>query len=82
MRDAQRALTLLDKIEPDSIGDPSELEIRAAAQAATGGYAQAVKTQREAIARATKLNWDTAPLYERLLRYQAGQPWFGNLLEL
>ncbi len=82
LRDPKRALSLLEKIWGDLSGDPTALEIRAAAQAAAGAYADAVSSERRAIAMATKLKWDPAPLDERLRRYESRQPWYGDLLGL
>jgi len=42
--------------------------------------AAAVKSEQCAIGQAQKLEWDLAPLNERLARYQSGQPWTGYLL--
>jgi hypothetical protein len=63
-------------------GDPTMFEIRAAAQAASGAFADAVGSERRAIDMATKLNWDLAPLNERLAHYESRQPWYGDLLGL
>ncbi len=82
LRDPPRALTLLDKVGRDMGGDPTEYEIRAAAQAASGQYAAAVASERKALSIAKGLDWDLSPLEERLRQYQSGQPWYGNLLAL
>ncbi len=82
LRDPPRALTLLDKVSKDLGGDPSEYEIRAAAQAASGQYAAAVASERRALSMAQNLGWDAGPLEQRLSRYQGAQPWYGNLLAL
>jgi TPR repeat protein len=81
-RDPWRALTLLDKVKRELSGDPTEFEIRAAAQAATGSFDQASDSERRAIERVRKLRWDVSALEARLARYQGGQSWFGNLLTL
>lgn len=81
-RDPARALSLLDRVNKDLGGDPSEFEIRAAAQAAAGKFDPAADSERRAISMASRLHWDLGPLNERLARYQAHQPWYGNLLIL
>jgi hypothetical protein len=63
-------------------GDPTEHQIRAAAQAPAGRFAEALDSERRAIEMARKLRWDVSPLQGRLARYQAGQAWSGNLLTL
>jgi hypothetical protein len=80
LRDPARALHLLESVKRDLPHDPTECEIRAAAQAASGDFAQAAKSAREAIGLATRLHWDLSPLNERLASYETRQPWFGNLL--
>jgi TonB family protein len=82
MRDPKRALSLLAKVKADVSTDPTVFEIRAAAQAASAAFADAVGSERRAIAMATKLNWDLAPLNERLARYESKQAWYGDLLGL
>jgi len=82
MRDPRRALDLLEKVRTDISGNPTAVEIRAAAQAASGAFADAVGSERRAIAMATKLKWDLAPLNERLAHYESRQPWYGDLLGL
>ena len=80
MRDPPRAQKLVEHIVRQMDDDPTPFEIRAAAQAASGAFQDAVSSERRAIAMATKLKWDLTPLNERLARYEAGQPWYGNLL--
>jgi len=82
MRDPKRALSLLEKVSADLSGDPTMFEIRAAARAASGEFQDAVSSERRAIAMATRLKWDLAPLNERLARYESRRPWYGNLLGL
>ena len=82
MRDPKRALSLLEKVRADMSSDPTMFEIRAAAQAASGAFEDAVGNERRAIATATKLNWDLAPLNERLASYESRQAWYGDLLGL
>ncbi|MBV8145105.1 MAG: SEL1-like repeat protein [Gammaproteobacteria bacterium] len=82
LRDPPRALTLLDKVRKDLGGDPIELEIRAAAQAASGEFSKAVDSERKAVRAADALHWDLAPLKERLDLYGLSRPWYGNLLAL
>jgi TonB family protein len=81
MRDPKRALTLLDQVHAAVSADPTSYEIRAAAQAASGSPADAAASEREAIARAKRLQWSLTPLNERLARYESRQAWYGNLLE-
>ncbi len=81
-RDPQRASQLLEQIGREQDGNPRLQEIRAAAQAAAGDYGAAKASEYRAIADATRLHWDLAPLNEGRARYEAGQPWFGNLLVL
>lgn len=81
-RDPPRALSLLEKVKRDLGGDPSEFEIRAAAQAESGTFEKAVNSEHHAIDMAGKLGWDLAPLNDRLAHYQAHQAWYGNLLTL
>jgi len=80
LRDPKRALTLLDKVRYGESDNPTAVEVRAAALAASGAFSDAVKKERRAISMASALRWDLAPLNERLARYEAGQPWYGNLL--
>ncbi len=81
LRNPQRAMQLIHSV--DAVGeDPTPFEIRAAAQAASGGFADSVRDQRKAIALATSLGWDLAPLKERLARYESHLAWYGNLLAL
>ncbi len=79
-RDPARALRLEKKAYRHVAIDPSGDEIRAAAYAAEGQFAQAVKDEREAIGKARKLGWSLAPLRQRLTGYKSGQPWYGDLL--
>jgi TonB family protein len=80
-RDPKRALALLDEVFRGVKDDPTAFEIRAAAQASSGDFWEAVKSQRRAISMAQNLKWDVAPLNERLAHYTAKQPWYGALLE-
>jgi len=82
MRDPQRALSLLAKVKADLSTDPTVFEVRAAAQAASGAFADAVRSERRAITMAGRLKWDLAPLNERLAHYESRQPWYGDLLGL
>jgi hypothetical protein len=82
LRDPPRALRLLDKVKRDLGGDPTEFEIRAAAQAAQGEFTKAADSEHRALAKAKELQWDPTPLSERLAHYEAGQAWYGNLLTL
>ena len=82
IRDPARALLLERKAYEDGPGiDPTGLEIRAAAYAAEGHFSRAVKSERKALAKARDLGWSLTPLKQRLKRYRAREPWYGNLLE-
>jgi hypothetical protein len=82
VRDPQRASLLETKAFSDDLGvDPTGLEIQAAAQAAEGQFAPAVKNEQKAIARARHLGWNLSPLELRLTLYRSAQPWHGNLLD-
>jgi TPR repeat protein len=80
LQDPKRALALLDKVRDDESSNPTALEVRAAALAGTGDFKAAVRKEQRAISLAGGLQWDLAPLQERLARYQAQQTWTGNLL--
>jgi TonB family protein len=80
LRDPGRALALLSKSH-DYFWDPTPPEIRAAAQAAEGHFAQAARSERTAISLARHLGWDLSPLKRRLSLYQSHEPWFGSLLK-
>jgi hypothetical protein len=80
-RDPKRALALLDEVFRGVRDDPTAFEIRAAAQASSGDFKEAVKSEDKAISEAQHLKWDLAPLNERLARYTGNQPWYGPLLE-
>jgi hypothetical protein len=77
-----RALRLLKQLKRDEEGNPSVLEIRAAALASAGDFDAAKISEQHAIDQAKRLKWDLAPLNERLGRYESGQGWYGNLLIL
>ncbi len=82
IRNPQRALWLEKKAFEDGTGvDPTGLEIRAAAHAAAGNFNRAVRSERKALAKARGLHWSLAPLQQRLMRYEARKPWYGNLLD-
>lgn len=81
LRDPQRALELLQKAFDQLDDDPAASEIRAAAQAAEGDFPDAVKSEKRAIRDAHFLEWDLSPLQARLATYQAGKPWYGDLLD-
>ncbi|HEY6514610.1 MAG TPA: energy transducer TonB [Steroidobacteraceae bacterium] len=81
LRDPQRALELLQKAFQDVYDDPTPFEIRAAAQAAEGQFADAAESEKKAISRAQALRWDVSPLQARLAVYRAGKPWYGDLLD-
>jgi TPR repeat protein len=80
LRDARRAMHLIDDVLAAERNDILGLEIRAAAAAALGDTKTAVKTQIRAVAAATQRDWDIVELNERLATYQAGKPWYGDLI--
>lgn len=80
-RDPKRALALADSLESDYKSDPTLWEIRAAANASSGDYKAATRSQIHAIAQAKQLGWDLTQLAQRESAYQSGQAWSGNLLE-
>lgn len=81
LRDSNGALELMQRAVKGIYHDPTPFEVRAAAQAAAGDFADAVKSEKGAISRAYSLGWDLSPLQERLAAYQAGKPWYGDLLD-
>jgi hypothetical protein len=78
--DSGRAMKLIDEVFKGVKDDPTAHEIRAAAQANKGDFKAAVDSEREAIRKAQKLQWNLAPLQERLAAYTAEQPWRQPLL--
>jgi hypothetical protein len=80
-RDPKRALALLDDVFRGVNDDPVAFEIRAAAQASSGEFKDAVKSESKAILMAQRLKWDLTPLEERLAHYTASEPWHGALLD-
>ena len=57
------------------------LEVLAAANAQDGKFADAISLQKRAIRGAQRFKWDTAPLQQRLAKYEARTAWTGNLLD-
>jgi TonB family protein len=78
-RDPKRALELLLQVSGELDFDPTFFEIRAAANAQLGDFAEAKKNQMIALQRATKLGWDSTDQQARLGTYAASKPWAGNL---
>jgi TPR repeat protein len=77
-RDPRRALELLDyDYRPE---DPGVVEIRGAAYSQLGQFKMAVNSAKTALAMGRSLEWDVAPLAERLALYQKKQAWSGLLL--
>ncbi len=76
-----RARALMRNTLSDVRSDPTPLAIRAAAQAAQGHFAKALRSERAALKGARRLHWRLGPLSQRLASYQAGKPWYGSLLE-
>lgn len=79
-RNPDRSLELTQSILKSYDDDPTIFEIRAAAFAAKGQFAEATKEQKAALKMAKRLSWDVTPQAARLARYESGQPWFGDLL--
>lgn len=80
LRDPERARSLLDKVRFLRGDDPVVLEIEAAAAASLGDFRTAHEMQDKAIILAKKVQWSTALLEERRVRYASKQAWFGDLL--
>jgi hypothetical protein len=70
---------MLKDIMRDVDDDPTAFEIRAAAYAMRGDFAQAQKDQRKALRMAQDLGWETASQQARLDAYAASKPWTGDL---
>jgi TPR repeat protein len=81
-RDPERAVALIGEIMRDVDSDPAAFEIRAAAKAGQGNFAEAVKDQRKALQMAQKLGWNVQPQQLRLESYLRQRPWTGNLFAL
>lgn len=60
--------------------DPQTFDALAAARAANGDYKGAVQAQKQAIAAAERLEWNSGRMRERLAAYRSGTMWFGDLL--
>jgi uncharacterized protein len=78
-RDPRRALDLLTEVSGELDFDPTFFEIRAAANAQLGDFAEAQENQTTALQRAKKLGWDSTDQRARLETYAASKPWAGNL---
>jgi len=78
-RDPRRALDLLAQIEKEVDFDPYFFEIRAAAQAMLGNFAEAQADQNLALKKARKFGWNAKFAQSRLDNYKASKPWTGNL---
>jgi hypothetical protein len=74
-------LALSDTLERDYKIDPSFWEIRAAVKASRGDYNAALKSESEAIDKATRLGWDLMQLEMRRSLYASQQPLSGNLFD-
>lgn len=83
MRSPPIALRLMSELmkDRDNASDPDYLEAMAAAQAVNGMYAEAVATQRKAVAAGKLRRWKVVALEKRLSSYQAKQPWRGYLCD-
>jgi len=80
-RDPKRALALVEEVFRGVDDDPTAFEIRAAAEASSGQFKEAIKSETKAVSMATRLKWDLAPLNDRLAHYTANQPWYGALVD-
>jgi uncharacterized protein len=78
-RDPVRALAILRDVMRDIDDDPTAFEIRAAAYAMTGKFAEAQKDQRKALKMAQDLGWETASQQARLASYDGAKTWSGDL---
>ena len=78
-RNPARALEVLKGVMRDLDDDPTAFEIRAAAYAMQGNFAEAQKDQRKALKMAQQLGWETASQQARLASYTASKPWTGDL---
>jgi TonB family protein len=78
-RNPARALEVLKQVMRDVDDDPTAFEIRAAAYAMQGNFADAQKDQRKALKMAQVLGWETASQQARLASYVASKPWTGDL---
>jgi len=79
LRNPQRALDLVKQGLESYEVNPIAFEIRAAAHANLGDFAEAQKNQTKAVGMAKSLGWDTAPQKARLAGYKANQAWTGDL---
>jgi hypothetical protein len=77
-RDPKRALELLAQVQDEVDSDPTFFEIRAAAKAMMGEYAEAQLDQKQALQKARKLGWDLTDSQARLASYADSKPWTGN----
>jgi len=72
-RDPARALALADEVGKAFDYDPLYYEIRAAALAGDGNFAEAKRAQSRALNMARKLGWDTELHQARLQAYESGK---------
>jgi TonB family protein len=77
-RDPKRGLELLAQVKEEVDSDPTFFEIRAAAKAMMGEYAEAQLDQKQALQTARKLGWDLTDSQARLASYADSKPWTGN----
>ena len=80
LRDSARALGLIDAVLKQDRGDILAQEIRAAALASSGKFADATTAQTKALVAAKRRSWDLTDLNQRLETYQSGKAWYGDLL--
>jgi TonB family protein len=78
-RNPAHSLELLEQVASEVDFDPTYLEVRAAAHAMLGKFAEAQADQKGALAKAKKLGWDLTDVQVRLASYAASRPWTGNL---
>jgi hypothetical protein len=79
LRDPGAALEVARSM--DVKDDPDAGEMLAAALAANGQYADAVREESAAIEAARKLHWTDTLMAQRLAQYAAGKPWIGYLCD-
>ena len=78
-RDPRRALELLEQLKVELDFDPAFFEVRAAAHAMLGDFAEAREDQTMALRKAKKLGWNTQELQARQASYAASKTWTGDL---
>jgi TPR repeat protein len=83
LRDPATARQIAFKLSLGEIqSDPQMFEVLAAAAAAGGDFADAVRQQEVAVRKARDLGWNTHAMEERLASYKSGKAWQGDLFAL